>query len=65
MACRGLESCTHPLGGGCIANVTGNKCIALGDTHFEHKDCPFFKDKSKMTKEQIELYELKYKKGNK
>ena len=65
MACKGLEICTHPLGGECIANVNGNKCIALKDTRFENKDCPFFKDKSKMDKEQIELYELTFKKGKK
>ena len=54
-----------PSWGGCIANVNGNKCIALKDTRFENKDCPFFKDKSKMDKEQIELYELTFKKGKK
>ena len=49
--------CMHPCGSDCTANKRG-KCIALTNTIFpNNKPCPFFRDKTEMTKAEIKDYE--------
>lgn len=49
--------CRHPCGSDCTANKKG-RCIALTNTLFRYnKPCPFFRDKTEMTEEEIRKYE--------
>ena len=50
--------CHHPCGSDCTAFKKG-KCIALTNTLFRYnKPCPFFKDKTEMTEEELHAYKM-------
>ena len=53
--------CTHPKKD-CAACHEG-KCVALYDTHFEGKDCPFYMDKKTSAERIIECSARLLKKG--
>ena len=51
-------TCHHPDGNFCTAYKNG-RCIALYNTHFMNKDCPFFRDTRGMTgAELLEYYDF-------
>jgi hypothetical protein len=54
-----LPKCSD-VRGGCIACRGNHTCICLSDTDFNGKPCPFYKDMSKMSMEEIRRYEKKF-----
>lgn len=52
-----LTTCLHPRGNYCTAYKNG-KCIALANTHFRNKDCPFFRDTTTMSPSELEQYNV-------
>ena len=52
-----FTKCKHPCGSDCTANRKG-RCIALTNTLFRHgKPCPFFRDKTQITEQELKEYE--------
>lgn len=61
-----LARCLHPKKG-CLAKTRNGLCIALDDTKFKGKDCPFYCDeemvRQKLTKEQAKEVLAHYEKS--
>lgn len=51
-----ITVCRHINGDRCTAKKNG-KCLALHNTDFGRKQCPFFRDKMTMTGAELDAYE--------